>query len=784
MMMQKISVRAVVVFLALFYSGLCAAQPSGTVRGVVTDGVSRQPLPFVTVQVRNSSPAIGAVTDEQGRFSLTNLPIGRYDIETSLVGYEPSITREVLVSSAREVFLEIVMRENVQMLSEVVVRPRVNKESPLNEMTLVGARMLNVEEASRFAGGFDDPARLVTAFAGVAGGVTSNAISVRGNSPQFLQWRLEDVETVNPTHFSDVSGVGGGVLTALSSQMLDNSDFFMSAFPAEFGNAISGIFDMQLRNGNNQTYEHTAQIGTLGVEFGSEGPLKKGARASYLFNYRYSSMALVGDLLPDLVGDAASLRYQDLSFKVNLPTRRAGVFSVYGFGTKDHYTINNNLPDFKALGNEDIQQTKAVGGVGHSLFLNENMFVKSNISTNYNFNVGEMNHFDGETEHRVLDMHNTKYDVAFSSFVNTKFSSRHANRTGFTATGLFYNLDYQTVENPFAVPPGEMHTVGSGSGHTMAYQAFTQSLVQFTDQLSANVGLHGSYFALTEKAVVEPRASLRWRAFPRHSFGIAYGKHSRRENTDYYFVKTPETGDELVNRHLDFAKAQHFVLLYDWSIFQNLHLKVEPYLQILYDIPVGNDGTMSIINQRYFWMLDALSNDGKGRNYGIDLTLERYLYGGYYYLLTTSLFQSRYTGSDGVWRNTRFNRNFVINALGGKEWKMGRNRQNMLSANARATLQGGERYTPFDEAASIATQTVVYDNERAWENQLNTQFLLSFTVSYKINKAKTSHEFALKMINATQAKEPSFSGFNFAANRPEYYMNAISIPNISYTINF
>jgi len=292
-------------FISILFLSLAAGlfaqgnQPASSIRGLITDAASGEPLPYVSVVVLNSNPVVGAITDETGNFRLNNLPVGRYDIQASFLGYEPAVFREIMVSSAKETVLEISMKENMQLLEEVVVRPKINKEQPLNPMATVGARMLSVEEASRYAGGFDDPARLVTAFAGVSGSMNSNGIAIRGNSPQFAQWRLEGVEVPNPTHFSDITGVGGGILTALSSQVLGNSDFLTGAFPAEYGNALSGVFDMQLRNGNNQNYEHAAQIGTLGVEFASEGPFKKGGQASYLFNYRYSSMALADDLFPD-----------------------------------------------------------------------------------------------------------------------------------------------------------------------------------------------------------------------------------------------------------------------------------------------------------------------------------------------------------------------------------------------------------------------------------------------------------------------------------------------------
>ena len=786
---MKSIIKSIVSAVLIFPFVSLSAQPEGNIRGVVTDGASGQTLPYVSVFVVNSNPAIGTMTDSAGYFRLNNLPVGRYDIRSSFVGYEPAVFKEVMVTSSKEVFLEISMRENIQMLDGITVFAKVNKEAPLNTMALAGARMLSVEEASRYAGGFDDPARLVSAFAGVSGSMNSNGIAIRGNSPLFLQWRMEGVEAVNPTHFSDITGVGGGIFTALSAQMLGNSDFFTGAFPAEYGNALSGVFDMQLRNGNNQSYEHTAQIGTLGVEFASEGPLKKGKQASYLFNYRYSSMALMGDLFPGLLAEARGMRYQDLSFKMNFPTRRAGTFSVWGIGIIDHFA--QRAPKDTAKwedifeSNADFKQTKMVGGMGHKIFIGEKSYLKSALAVNYTQNRIMVENIENDwSKTPTFNMKNANYNVAFNTYLNTKFSAVHTNRTGFNIAGLFYDLDYWMVPDASKYPPGELINYSKDNGNSMAVSAFSQSSFRLNSRLTTNVGLHGMYFRLNEKATVEPRVSLRWQAFAKHAFSLAYGKHSRRENTDYYFVKTPSTGDELVNKRLDFAKAHHLVLAYDWSISERLHLKVEPYFQYLYDIPVEKEGVMSLINYPDFWMILPLVNEGKGKNYGIDFTLERYLQNGYYYLFAASLFESRYMGGDGVWRNTRLNRRYIVNALGGKEWKMGKQRQNMLSVSLRFTLQGGQCYIPVDEAASIVAKNIVYDNSRAYETQLSPEFISHFTVAYKINRKKTAHEISLKMMNVTGNEEFSGYYFNYRNNRPEKYMGSVVIPNIGYKIEF
>jgi hypothetical protein len=790
-MNRKISFAGLLIGAITLQAPAQEGRPEGVIRGTVTDAASGQTLPGATVVILDSNPVNGIAADDRGIFVFENLPVGRYALQASIVGYEPAVFREISVSSAKETFLDISLEEQVNELGEVVVRPTVNKEAPLNRLATASARMLSVEEASRYAGGYDDPARLVSAFAGVAGSMNSNGIAIRGNSPQFLQWRMEGVEVPNPTHFTDITGVGGGILTALSSQMLGNSDFFTAAFPAEYGNALSGVFDMQMRNGNTQNSEHAVQAGVIGVEASSEGPFRKGGQASYLFNYRYSSMALADDLFPGVVGDAAGMRYQDLSFKLNFPTRRAGTFSVWGVGLIDHFlqAVAENTEEWangKFEGFGDFKQTKAMGGIGHKIFIDRNTYLKSSLATGYAWNRLMLEHTYADwSTFRVTDMKGANTNVILDSYLNRKFSASHLNRSGINITGLFYDIDYSANRDVNEYPPQPMVNFAKRRGHSATLSAYSQSALRLSGQTTLNAGMHAMYFALNKRWSLEPRAGVKWQAADRHSFGLAYGLHSRRENLDYYFVEeATQSGRRLVNKDLDFAKAHHLVLSYDWSASENLHLKIEPYYQYLYRVPVAKDSLLSLINYQNFYVLFPLVNEGAGRNYGIDFTLERYLHNGYYYLLTASLFESHYRGGDGLWRNTRLNRNFLVNALGGKEWKIGKRGQNILGVNLRCSFQGGDRYIPVDEAASTASQAVAYDDSRAYEAQLPAAFISHLTLSYKMYKKSLAHEIALKFINLNGYREFSGYYYDFEKNAPEMYRSAVVIPNFYYKIEF
>lgn len=760
-------------------------KPVQAIRGVVTDNASGSPLSFVSVGLLDL-PGIGTTTDDEGKFIINNIPVGRYDLQATFVGYEPAVFREIMLTSAKEVYLEIQLKENVHQLNEVVIRPRVNKEEPLNSMALSGARMLSVEEASRFAGGMDDPARLVSSFAGVTSAVGSNGISVHGNAPSLLQWRLEDVEIPNPNHFADVASLGGGVLSSLSSNVLGNSDFYTSAFPAEYNNAVSGVFDMKLRNGNNRKFQHTLQAGILGLDIASEGPLSKNNSASYIFNYRYSTTGLMNKVSP--AGDLEQiLDYQDLNFRLNFPTKKAGVFSLWGTALIDKIKPEIESPEewdyMDDAKDSRMKQTSAAAGLSHRYFLGNNGLLKTTLATTYSKTHTWESVYDFDMNSSpFLDFKSQYTNLVLTSSFNKKYSAKHTNKTGFTFTNMRYDMDFDLA--PFYTE--SMERISEGKGNTNLISAYSSSLFNINDRISATLGVNGQFLTLNNSWTIEPRASIKWQASARSSFGLAYGLHSRMEKMDVYFVRTPETGDRLVNKDLDFTKTHHVSLSYNYKISDDMNLRVEPYFQYLYDVPVIADSSYSVLNRSTFYVENALVNKGKGHNYGVDVTFEKYMTKGLYYMVTASVFNSEYCGGDGVWHSTKFNRNYVINGLVGKEWMIGRSKRDILSVNLKLTLQGGDRYSPVDEAATLAhpDKKTQYDETKAYSKQLSPMFLANYTISYRMNRNKVSHEFAVKGMNATGYKEYFGHEYNLKTGVIEPRRLKNSIFNIVYRLDF
>ncbi|MGJ1367393.1 TonB-dependent receptor [Sphingobacterium spiritivorum] len=772
------------IIIFLFVSNFALAQKeqlTQNVRGIVTEQISGKKLTEVTIALENKW--LKTSTDREGKFYLRDVPLGRYTLYAHSINHETFVLKDVLVGSAKEVFLEIELLETSTILEEILITSKANKENSLNKMSLLGSQMFKVEKASRFAGGMDDPARLVSNYAGVTtSGTTNNGISIRGNAPGLLQWKLEDVEIPNPNHFADISVLGGGLLSALSANVLANSDFFIGAFPAEYSNAVSGVFDMRLRNGNNERYQHTFQLGLLGIDFASEGPVNKQNNSSYIINYRYSTTGLLAKLQrnKDMGG---TLGYQDLNFKLNLPTQKAGTFSLWGTGLIDEVipTINDKTEqkylDDGILSSAN-QKSGAVGLSHRYFFKNSKTSVKTTVATTHSGNHLQ-EEFDDLNQNRSpkTDMNANITNFVFTSAMMHKFDSIHSNKTGVTFTNINYdmNLDY----TPYFGQPLENFNYSKGSTNLLA--AYSQSLINVRDNLTLSIGLNVQHLSLNGKTSIEPRAALKWHTNDQNSLALGYGLHSRMEKADVYFVK--DVNGNLANKNLNFTKSHHFMLIYMRKISDNMNLKVEPYFQSLYDVPVSETGSYSILNRNDFYITQSLVSEGKGKNYGVDITFSKYLTNGMYYMLTTSLFQSRYQSADGDWFDTRYNRRFVANGLIGKEWMLDRN---MLSVNLKLTTMGGQRYTPVDKAATLAhpDKEVQYDESRQFSEQFSPMFIGDFSISYKMNRRKTAHTFALKSVNATRQKEYLKHKYNIITGNIEPVYSTNSLFNVSYKIDF
>lgn len=782
--MNRKQIFILLIILMISWNGQ-AQQNGQVIKGKIVDAVSQSPLPGATVVIVESHPTLGTITDSEGNFKLWNIKPERYDLLVSFLGYENFLFREVLVGTGKEVVLNCGLKELAQEIEEVKVTARTSKEQAVNPMATINARQLSVEESSRYAGGYDDPARLAGSFAGVATEMGNNGIVIRGNSSRYMLWKLEGVEISNPTHFADVIAFGAGGITALSSQMLANSDFYTGAFPAEYGNALSGVFDVKLRTGNAEKRESAFQIGGIGVDFSSEGPLRKGGKSSYLFNYRYSTFALLKPLIP---AEAGAIKYQDLSFKFNFPTKKMGTFVLWGIGALDAQSrgaITDPEKWEKKTDKETFSLDLSNGALGltNKLIVNSKTYLHTTLAASGNSISTQYDELDKQISLQPREsVHNNTWKLTASTTLNHKFGAKHFNKTGIVYNQYFYNVDNR--ETPALGQPLQIYALETGN--TASLQAFSQSNIQLNQNIEMDAGLFTQYFVLNNELSIEPRLGMKWKVAPRHSIGLAYGLNSRIEMIGFYLARQ-QTSSGIIqpNKNLKMSKAQHLGLAWDWLINSNLRLKVEPYFQYLYDIPVVPNSYFSLQNLELDWFFnETLVNKGTGTNIGTDFTLERFLKNDFYYLFTASIFDSKYKGGDGIERNGLYNKHFIFNLLGGKEWKMGKSKSNILGVNGRFSYLGGDRLTPMLEPESIQTGEMVYDYSKAYTEKEKNAVLLSFSVTYRINKSSHAGTWSFHLLNALGNKE--FRGYeiNDKTGLPEKKFDRIVVPNLSYKIEF
>jgi hypothetical protein len=690
------------IVLMFFPKGLFAQTLIQTVKGRVFDKESKVGLQGANVFVVGSNPIIGTITDNNGYFRLL-VPVGRYSIGVSYIGYEDALISDILIVSGKQTDLQIQLREKFFTADEVKVVAKRRKDLALNNMAAISARVLSPDDAVRYAGGFSDPSRMASSFAGVAAveGDGVNDIVIRGNSPRGLLWRLEGIEIPNPNHFSDGQGATGGSVGIITSNMLAMSDFLSGAFPAEYGNAYSGVMDISLRSGNFDKHEYGLQFGVVGLEASAEGPLLKNNNSSFLVNYRYSTFGFLGQMgLVNLGDNNIPPVFQDLSLNLKLPAKKAGIFYLFGIGgmsnTGTDPALNDTIWDNRFY--ETEYHKMGVFGLKHTITLpNQKTFLKTVIALEGQEDKWNRGHVLQNSER--LEEYDDKYSYPFFRMVfqvNHKLNTKTLLRTGFNYSFISYDM----FASEFNSGLTNYDTIITKKGNTSQSQVYAQINRRVTSNIEAGVGLHAMYFELNDRYSVEPRASLKWFLNTDQSVSFGFGLHTRAESIVAYLAPVADSNGLKyeANRNLNFTRAFHYVIGYDYMISNNFRLKTELYYQDLKLVPLDSrpGSNMSALNASYGVPEIPLVNKGNGYNYGLELTLEKFYSSNYYFLTTFSLFDSKYQTFDGEWFNTYFNSNYIANFLGGKDFLMGNTRQNILGLNLKLVYRGGFRYTPID----------------------------------------------------------------------------------------
>jgi hypothetical protein len=738
-------------------------------KGTVIDGDTRSPLPGANIIDLNSSPPNGTVTDSDGKFRIA-AGIGRITLRVSYLGYEELVIKDILVGSGKEVELEIALREKVIRTSDVVVKADKYGRTNINQMATISTNTIRTDDALRYAGGFYDPSRIVNAFAGVvtANSDQSNDIVIRGNSSRGLLWRVEGIEVPNPNHFSDGQGGSGGAFSAITSNVISNFDFFTGAFPAEFGNAISGVMDLNLRKGNADKHEYAFQTGMIGAEVSLEGPFTAGSNASFLLNARYTNFKILSDLkLIDLGETNYAPRTKDLAFNISVPMKKAGnlnIFGIYGASALGK-VASHNISEWQSLSDrwdEMEEQGSGSTGIKHLyVFKNSKTYTKTVLAyTSFSSSKRE-GYIDSLL--KVTDSYSYSYiyPSARSSFlVNHKFNPENTIRAGINMNFLSAEMTNYRMNDS-----GLFDTLVAPSASGGLFQGYVQWKYRPAPDLELNSGVHFLESSLNKNVSIEPRFGLRWQVTSKGSFMAGFGLHSRTESMAVYstLIKDNNGLRSTLNSELDFSKALHWVAGFDISLTEDIRLRVEGYIQYLYNIPIVNKITSqySTINSSERLQDSYLENEGTGMNNGVELTLEKAFTSNYYFLFTGSLFDSWYKAGDQRKYSTYYNTKYVSNLLAGKDFFIGKNKRNSIGLNAKYVFRGGYRYTPVDEKRSLKSKRIIYRNSSYYEGQLPDFWRLDAGINFRRNHNSYSWIIMLDIQNAANRRNVFRRRFNW-----------------------
>lgn len=784
-----------VFFLLLPLLGLSQSDFTQNLKGQITDSETGLPLVGANVFVVGSDPVVGASTDLEGYYLLPNMPIGRYTLAVSYLGYADKVASNLLLTSGKELIVDFSMIESVFTGEEVVVTAVAEKDAKSSELATISVQEFNAEVAGRYSGSRNDVSRMAAGFAGVvANDDTRNDIVIRGNSPSGLLWRLDGMDVPNPSHFGAL-GASGGPVSMLNYNMLDNSTFLTGAFPASYGNALSGVFDVKIRKGNKDKFEGTGQISFNGFEAGIEGPFSKNSNASYLVNYRYSVLGLINKIAntggATGTGDAVP-NYEDLSFKVHLPTKNLGTFSLLGLGGKSNITFLSNItesenPDLFTGNRENLFYKTNMGliALSNKHYYNNHSYGKIDLSLTTSGNQTEQDLVatDLSVSPFYRDASNINRGRLAYEYKN-KINVRHSLNMGLTLNRFVFNFKDSVRVEEFSE---EWRVRRSYEGDAYMPQAFAQWQYRASDRLTLNAGLFSQLFSLNNTYAVEPRFNLKYNVKPNLKFTLGAGRHSKLQDFQLYLIQT-ETPDGPIetNRDLEMTTSDQAITGVEWAFAKGWNLKTEAYYQSLNNVPIESKiSSYSAINEGADFSVpsvDSLVNEGTGKNYGLELTIEKNFTKGFYMLNTVSLFKSTYVASDGVERSTAFDGGYVANTLIGKEFRL--NKRFSIALDAKVTAAGGRRTTPIDLEASIAQEREVRDLSDAFGEQLPAYFRSDIKFTIRMNGKKVTQEWSMDLQNAFDNDNIFSQGYSVSKQEIVQVNQLGRFPVINYKVTF
>ncbi|MBK8502696.1 MAG: hypothetical protein IPL46_11010 [Saprospiraceae bacterium] len=491
-----------------------------------------------------------------------------------------------------------------------------------------------------------------------------------------------------------------------------------------------------------------------------------------MINYRYSTLGILSSMGVDL-GDEA-IGFQDFSFNLTWHPDRQSTITFFGMGGISENVFKAPEFDLREIFKDDqnINFDSRMGAAGIK-FENarwEHVLAYSGYKYERNSELfNELHQFKPFENDRTIEQR-----IGLHS--RRKFSLKH----GSAQIGVRANaLDYEVFTEHFL--SDEVFGNQKNAVLLQAYGDFNKSL---NERFKIRSGLHITHFSLNKETAVEPRIGLSYFASPKTEFAFSYGLHSRIVPSQALLIANRQGSD---NTDLKFIRSHHFVLANNLRLSNYSKLITEIYYQDLFNVPIarGANRSLSPINTIDYIGAENLVSEGTGSNVGLEMTLQQYFTQSTYFLLNGTIYDSKYTGDDGVRRNTRYNVKYGFNLTAGKEFNWQKNRKiKIVGLNLRGTYFGGFWEGPIDLAQSVYQYRTVFNESLAFTKQLPDFFKVDFRIYYKRVKSKYTSILGLDILNATNQRNIAYHYFDLKQNEITAKYHLGLIPNLSYRIEF
>ncbi len=765
------------------------------IKGQVIDADTGLPLIGANVLILDENEMKGVSTDFDGYYEFQALPVGRYSLACSYLGYSTDQANNMLLTSGKELIINFALTEEVIVAEEVTIVATKDANVDVEKLATISVQTFDAEVANRYAGSRNDVARMAAGFAGVSANEDSrNDIVIRGNSPSGLLWKLDGIDIPNPSHFGALGSTGGPV-SMLNNNLMDNSTFMTGAFPAMYGNALSGVFDLSLRKGNRDKHEFTGGISFNGVELGAEGPLSRNSGATYLVNYRYSVVDLVSRI--SSVGSATGTgnaipRYQDLSFKVHIPTERLGSFSLIGLGGTSgiDFLIEeqeaSDDPNFFSGANENLRYRTNMGvtALTNKHYYSNKTFGKASLAFSTSGVETRVDTVNADFEEGAVYRDNSTLSrIRLAYDIKSKFNAQHSLRAGIATNQLGFSF-----VDSVRIADDTFRKLRNFDGQANLLQGYAQWQFRLNNALTTNLGIFSQYYTFNGTYSIEPRFNLRYEIHPNFAITAGLGRHSKLQDFQLYLIQTTLSDGTVLttNKDLGMSISDQAMVGFDWSLPKGWSLKTEAYYQDLKNIPIEQGPSFySAINEGADFTIpsvDSLVNNGTGTNYGLEFTIQKGFNKGFYLLSTLSIFDSKYIGSDGIERSTAFDNGYVFNVLTGKEWTLGDKLS--IATDIKATRAGGRRYTPFDLEASALAGEGVLSQDQIFGKRFDDYQRIDLKLTLRHNMKRASQEWSIDMQNVLDNKNVFGQSYNAETGQVETTFQLGRYPVILYKITF